>query len=153
MSNQSIKETLTAQMKDAMRAKDQVRLNAIRLILADIKRVEVDTRVDLAQDDARVLAILDKMLKQRRDSIEHFKKAERQDLVDKEQFEIGVIQSFMPAQMSEAEILATIDEAIKTTGASSAKDMGKVMGLLKAKIQGRADIGSVSALIKSRLDQ
>ena len=151
MSSESIKAHLTTEMKNAMKAQAKERLNAIRLILADFKRIEVDERIDLGQDDTRALAILDKMLKQRRDAIEQFQSANRQDLADKELFEVEVIQSFMPAQMSETEIDDAITAALAETGATSVKDMGKVMGILKPKMQGRADLGVVGAKIKARL--
>ena len=136
-------------MKDAMRAKEKERLATIRLILAEIKRIEVDERIDI--DDARVLAVLDKMLKQRRDSIQQFEAAGRQDLADQEAAEVAVIQTFMPQQLDAAEVSAIIDEAIASTGASSMADMGKVMGILKPKLQGRADLGAASGELKKRL--
>lgn len=137
-------------MKDAMRAKAKVRLGTIRLIQADIKRIEVDERIEV--DDTRVLAILDKMVKQRRDSIKQFEDAGRQELADVEQAEIEVIQEFLPEALSEDELAAMIDDAIASTGAESMKDMGKVMGIIKPKIQGRADVGAVSGLIKGKLN-
>ena len=149
MSETSLKATITEAMKTAMRAKDKERLSVIRLIQADIKRIEVDERIEL--DDARVLAVLDKMVKQRKDSIAQFSEAGRTDLADKEAFEVSVIQQFLPAQLTEAEILSLVDEAIASTGASGMQDMGKVMGLLKPKIQGRGDMGSVSGIIKQKL--
>ena len=136
-------------VKAAMKAQDKPRRDAIRLILADIKRVEVDERIEL--DDTRVLAILDKMAKQRRESIEQFQKGGRDDLVASESAELAVIQEFLPAALGEAEIDAIIDAAIKDTGAASIKDMGKLMGVLKPQLQGRADMGAVSARIKARL--
>jgi uncharacterized protein YqeY len=144
----SLKDTLKQAMKDAMRAKAKERLGAIRLIQAEIKRIEVDERIDL--DDDRVLVILDKMLKQRRDSISQYQAAERNDLADIEIFEVGIIQEFLPAQLSDDEITALIDEAIAATGASEMKDMGKVMGMIKPKAQGRADVGAIGKLIKDR---
>ena len=137
-------------MKDAMRAKAKVRLGTIRLIQADIKRIEVDERIEV--DDTRVLAILDKMVKQRRDSIKQYEDAGRQELADVEQAEIKVIQEFLPEALSEDELAAMIDDAIASTGAESMKDMGKVMGIIKPKIQGRADVGAVSGLIKGKLN-
>jgi uncharacterized protein len=137
-------------MKDAMRAKAKVRLGTIRLIQADIKRIEVDERIEV--DDTRVLAILDKMVKQRRDSIKQYEDAGRQELADVEQAEIEVIQEFLPEALSEDELAAMIDDAIASTGAESMKDMGKVMGIIKPKIQGRADVGAVSGLIKEKLN-
>jgi len=136
-------------MKQAMRDKAKDRLNTIRLILAATKQQEVDRRVEL--EEADVLAILDKMLKQRRDSIEQFDKAGRDDLSDKEKREVEVIQGYMPQQFSDEEISQLIQEAISSTGAESMRDMGKVMGLLKSKMQGRADMGKVSGLIKAQL--
>ena len=144
----SLKDTLKQAMKDAMRAKAKERLGAIRLIQAEIKRIEVDERIDL--DDDRVLVILDKMLKQRRDSISQYQAAERNDLADIEIFEVGIIQEFLPAQLSDDEITALIDDAITATGASEMKDMGKVMGMIKPKAQGRADVGAIGKLIKDR---
>jgi uncharacterized protein YqeY len=144
----SLKDTLKQAMKDAMRAKAKERLGAIRLIQAEIKRIEVDERIDL--DDDRVLVILDKMLKQRRDSISQYQAAERNDLADVEIFEVGIIQEFLPTQLSDDEITALIDEAIAATGASEMKDMGKVMGMIKPKAQGRADVGAIGKLIKDR---
>jgi hypothetical protein len=144
-----IKTRLTDAMKDAMRAQDKARLDAVRLALSELKRVEVDERIVL--DDARVLTILDKMLKQRRDSLSQFQAANRQDLVDQEAFEIKVLQEFMPAQLSEAEIITLINSAIADTGAQSVQDMGKVMGKVKPHVQGRADMAVVGQLIKARL--
>ena len=144
----SLKDTLKQAMKDAMRAKAKERLSAIRLIQAEIKRIEVDERIEL--DDDRVLVILDKMLKQRRDSISQYQAAERNDLADIEIFEVGIIQEFLPAQLSDDEITALIDDAIAATGASEMKDMGKVMGMIKPKAQGRADVGAIGKLIKDR---
>jgi uncharacterized protein YqeY len=144
----SLKDTLKQAMKDAMRAKAKERLGAIRLIQAEIKRIEVDERTDL--DDDHVLVILDKMLKQRRDSISQYQAAERNDLADIEIFEVGIIQEFLPAQLSDDEITALIDDAIAATGASEMKDMGKVMGMIKPKAQGRADVGAIGKLIKDR---
>ncbi|RMG54624.1 MAG: GatB/YqeY domain-containing protein [Gammaproteobacteria bacterium] len=144
-----LKERITEDMKAAMRAKDSARLGTIRLILSAIKQVEVDTRKDLSDED--ILAILDKMAKQRRESIEQYDKAGRDDLAGKERAELEIIQSYLPEQLSEAEIDALIDAAISETGASGMKDMGKVMGLLKPKMQGRADMGAVSARVKARL--
>lgn len=146
----SLKKQITEAMKDAMRAKAKVRLGTIRLIQADIKRIEVDERIEV--DDTRVLAILDKMVKQRRDSIKQFEDAGRQELADVEQAEIEVIQEFLPEALSEDELAAMIDDAIASTGAESMKDMGKVMGIIKPKIQGRADVGAVSGLIKGKLN-
>ena len=136
-------------MKSAMKSGDKERLATIRLILAAVKQVEVDTREDV--DDQAMLAILDKMAKQRRESISQFEKAGRQDLVAKETHELNILTEFLPKALSEAEISELIDRAMQDSAASSMKDMGKVMGILKPQIQGRADIGQVSLLIKSRL--
>jgi uncharacterized protein YqeY len=136
-------------MKAAMKGGDKPRLGVIRLILAAIKQKEVDERIEL--NDEHVLAILDKMVKQRRDSITQYEDAGRTELADQEKFEIGVIQGYLPEQLDEAAILEMIDEAIASTGASSMKDMGKLMGILKPKLQGRADMGQASGLIKKKL--
>jgi uncharacterized protein YqeY len=149
MSQESLKQRIDSDMKDAMRAKDKERLGTVRLILAAIKQREVDERIAL--DDTQVLAVLEKMVKQRRDSISQFEAAGRTDLADKEKSELTLIQTYMPAQLSEAEIDTIIDQAIAASGATSAKDMGKVMGPLKAQLQGRADMGAVSARLKARL--
>jgi len=145
----TLKAQITADMKDAMRAKDKDRLGTIRLIQAAIKQREVDERIEL--DDTQVLAVLDKMVKQRRDSISQYRDAGREELAAKEEAELSVIQQYLPAALSEAEVDALIDEAIGASGAASIKDMGKVMGMLKPKVQGRADMGEVSARIKARL--
>ena len=149
MSKCDQKLKLEAAQKESMRARDKERLGVIRMILSEIKRIEVDERIDV--DDARVLVTLDKMLKQRRDSITAFSDAGREELVAKEEAEVQVIQSFLPEQLSEDEILQIIDQAIAQTGASGMQDMGKLMGLIKPKMQGRADMGSVSGLIKIKL--
>ncbi|AUD79591.1 glutamyl-tRNA amidotransferase [Kangiella profundi] len=143
--NDRIKEA----MKDAMRAKDKARLSTIRLILSAIKQVEVDTRSEL--DDTAILAILDKMVKQRRESIKQYEDAGRQELADVEYAEIEVLQEFLPKPLTDDEIAELIEQAISSTGAESIKDMGKVMGILKPQLQGRADMGQVSGKIKSRL--
>jgi uncharacterized protein len=145
----SLKDKITDDMKDALRAGEKARLSVIRLILAAIKQREVDERVTL--DDTQVLAVLDKMLKQRRDSVAQYEKGNRQDLADQESAEIKLIQSYLPAQLSESQLDQLIAEAIRTSAATSIKDMGKVMGLLKPKVQGRADMGTVSARIKTKL--
>ena len=145
----SLKERIQSDMKDAMRGGDKARLGVIRLILAAVKQREVDERIEL--DDTQLLAVLDKMTKQRRESIDQFTKAGRTDLADQETFELGVIQTYLPQPLTEAEIDTLIDAAVKNTGAASVKDMGKVMGILKPQLQGRADIGAVSGRIKSRL--
>ncbi|HFD86739.1 MAG TPA: GatB/YqeY domain-containing protein [Gammaproteobacteria bacterium] len=144
-----LKSRITEDMKAAMRAGEKVKLGTIRLILAAIKQVEVDTRKDL--DDTAILAILDKMVKQRRESIHQYGKAGRDELAAIEQAEIEIIQSYLPAQLSDDEIEALITSTIQSTGAESLRDMGKVMGQLKPKLQGRADMGAVSAIIKQRL--
>jgi uncharacterized protein YqeY len=145
----SLKTRITEAMKAAMRAHEKARLSTIRLILADIKRIEVDERIEV--DDARVLVVLDKMAKQRRDSISQFRAAGRNDLADAETFELGVIGEFLPQPLTEAEIAALIDKAIADSGATGAADMGKVMALLKPAVQGRADMAAVSKLVKARL--
>ncbi len=144
-----LKERITADMKAAMRNKEKQRLQAIRLILAAIKQREVDERRDL--DDSELVALLNKMAKQRRESIEQYRNADRQDLVEQEQFELEIIQAYLPSALSEAEIDALIAEAMADTGASSMRDMGKVMGILKPKLQGRADLGAVSSKVKAQL--
>ena len=146
----SMKTTLKDAMKEAMRAKDKPRLGAIRLVQAEIKRVEVDERIDI--DDARVLAILDKMVKQRRDSITQYEAAGRQELADIEIAEINVIQDFLPTALTDAEIAELVQNAISQTGAASMADMGKVMGILRPQVQGRADTGAVSGLVKAALN-
>lgn len=145
-----IKSQISDDVKAAMRSKDKERLGALRLIQAAFKQKEVDERIELS--DEQTIVILDKMAKQHRDSIDQFQQANRNDLVEIEQFELNIIESYLPTQLSETEINGLIDEAISNTGAESIKDMGKVMGILKGKLQGRADMGQVSALIKSRLN-
>ncbi|ASX10751.1 TPA: GatB/YqeY domain-containing protein [Aeromonas dhakensis] len=145
----SLKDQLKDQQKLAMLAKDKQRLGAIRLLMAEIKQREVDTRVEL--DDQDILAVVTKMVKQRRDSISQFEAAGRQDLADKESAEIAVLQEFLPQQLTAAEIAALIEQAIAESGAAVMADMGKVMAVLKPKIQGRADVGAVSAQVKTRL--
>jgi uncharacterized protein YqeY len=149
MADQTLKKSLTDAMKTAMRAKDKATLNAVRLILAEIKRIEVDERIDI--DDARVLVVLDKMCKQRRDSISQYENADREDLAEQERFELGVIQSYMPTPLTDDELDGLIKEAISTSGAATVKDMGKVVALLKPKVQGRADMGAISKKIKALL--
>jgi hypothetical protein len=144
-----LKHRINESMKDAMRAKDNPRRDCIRLIMAEFKRIEVDERTEL--DDTRVLAVLDKMLKQRRDSISQFEQADRQDLADKEAYEVSVIQEFMPATLTEDEINSLIEQAIESTGASSMREMGAVMAFIKPRAQGRADMAQVSQQIKKRL--
>ncbi len=145
----SLKERINEDMKSAMRSGDKERLGTIRLIMAAIKQREVDERIML--DDSQVLAALEKMIKQRREAITQFESGGRADLVAKETAEVAVLQTYMPAQLSESELDALIAEAIQTTGATSLKDMGKVMGAVKARAQGRADLGAVSARIKQKL--
>lgn len=149
MEQLALKQRIQEDMKTAMRAQDKQRLDAIRLIMAAIKQIEVDERIVV--DDARVLAVLDKMVKQRRDSISQYQVANRQDLVDQENFELKLIQEYMPKQLSDSEIDVIIAEVIAASGATSAKDMGKIMAELKTKLQGRADIGAVSAKVKEHL--
>ena len=149
MSDATLKARLTEAMKAAMRAQEKFRLGAIRLMQAEIQRVEVDERIEV--DDARVLAILDKMIKQRRDSIQQFESAGRTDLVEIEAGELAVIQEFLPRALGEAELELLIDDAMRESGAVAMKDMGKVMAILKPQVQGRADMGLVSQRIKSRL--
>jgi uncharacterized protein len=145
----SLRAKITEDMKSAMRAKESQRLSAIRLLLAAIKQKEVDERVELT--DADVLAIVEKLIKQRRDSIAQFQAANRQDLVDGETFELGVLSAYLPKQLSEAEVAEEIAKAIAETGAKGVPDMGKVMGLLKSRLAGRADMGKVSGLVRARL--
>ncbi len=144
-----LKQRIQDEMKAAMKAGDKRRLGVIRLLLAAIKQREVDERIEL--DDAQVLAVLDKMVKQRRDSLDQYEKAGRDDLAEQEQYEIEVLQAYLPAALSDDEISALISDAIASTGASSLRDMGKVMGIIKPKAQGRADMGAISALVKQQL--
>jgi uncharacterized protein len=145
----ALKERITEDMKSAMRAGDKERLGTIRLALAAIKQREIDERISL--DDGQVLAVLDKMIKQRREAIAQFELGKRADLVARESAEITVLQGYLPARLSDAEIDSLISDAIAATGAASIKDMGKVMAAVKGKVQGRADMGAVSARIKQRL--
>jgi len=145
----SLKQQLTDDMKTAMRGGDKGRLGVIRLILAAIKQREVDERIQL--DDSQVLAVLEKMLKQRKDSVSQYAAAGREDLADIERAEMAVIEAYMPAKLSDAEIDTIIEAAVAETGAGSARDMGKVVGVVKGKVAGRADMGQVSARIKARL--
>ena len=145
----SLKDKLQQDMKDALRGGDKPRLGVIRLILAAVKQREVDERIEL--DDAQITTVLDKMSKQRRDSLEQYEKAGRDDLAGQEKFELDILQSYLPEQLGEAEIDVLIEAAVQATGATSMKDMGKVMGQLKNKLQGRADMGAVSGKIKARL--
>jgi uncharacterized protein len=145
----TLKERLTEDMKAAMRASEKERLSTIRMVQAAIKQREVDERIVL--DDAQVIAVLEKMVKQRKESVAQFEQGHRQDLADKELAEIALLQSYLPAQLSDAEVDALVKEAIAATGAASVKDMGKVMAAVKAKAAGRADMGAVSARIKAAL--
>ncbi|WP_257294002.1 GatB/YqeY domain-containing protein [Endozoicomonas sp. YOMI1] len=148
MSDCIVRDQLTEAMKDAMRNRDKPRLGTIRLALAELKRIEVDEK---SLDDQRALAVLDKMVKQRRDAIEQFESAGRTDLAEQEKLELGVLADFLPTPLSETEITELVDLAINSTGASSMADMGKVMGIVKPQAQGRADMSSISKIVKSRL--
>ena len=145
----ALREQINEDIKSAMKAREQEKLGALRLLLSEVKRREVDERITL--DDAGVIAVVEKMLKQRKDSISQFEKAARQDLVDKEKFEVGVLEGYLPQQLGQAEVEAIVAEAIASTGAKGAADMGKVMGVVKPKLAGRADMGKVSGLVKSKL--
>jgi uncharacterized protein YqeY len=145
----SLKANITDDMKQAMKAKDAQRLGALRLLLAAIKQREVDERIELS--DADVLSVIEKMLKQRRDSIAQYGSAGRQDLVDQETFEVGVLEAYMPQQADESEIAAAIDAAVAATGATGMAGMGKVMTAVRASLAGRADMARISALVKARL--
>jgi uncharacterized protein YqeY len=145
----TLKDRINEDMKAAMRAKDSPRLTAIRMLLAAMKQKEVDERVVL--DDAAVVAIVEKAIKQRRESIAQFEKAGRNDLADGEKFELGVLSAYLPQQLGDAEIAAAVDAAIAESGAAGAKDMGKVMALVKPRLAGKADMGKVSALVKAKL--
>ncbi len=145
----SLKAQITEDMKAAMRARDTARLSAIRLLLAAMKQREVDERIELS--DADILAIIEKMLKQRRDSVTQYEAGGRQDLADVEKFEIGVLTGYMPQQLSEAQIAAEVAAAVAASGAKAMQDMGKVMALLKPKLAGRADMAKVSSLVKAKL--
>jgi uncharacterized protein YqeY len=146
----SLKGQITEDMKSAMKAGDKDRLKTVRLILAAVKQVEVDTREEL--DDAAVLAVLTRMVKQRRDSVEQFEKGGREDLAAIERNEISVLEQYLPEQLSADELAAMVDEVIAATGAEGIRDMGRVMGQIKAKAAGRADMGAVSATVKERLN-
>ena len=145
----NLKIRITEDMKTAMRARDTARLGAIRLLLAAIKQKEVDTRVE--QDDAAIVAVIEKMIKQRRDSISQFQAAHRQDLVDAESFELEVLSAYMPQALSAAEVETLVAAAVSESGAKGMQEMGKVMAIVKPRIAGRADMGQVSALIKAKL--
>ncbi len=144
-----LKGRITADMKSAMKAKDKETLKAIRMILGAIKQKEVDERIEL--NDTQILAVIQKMVKQRKDSISQFSTAGRDDLIAVEEAELAVINNYMPAQLSEEEIIAAVDKAIADTGASSMQDMGKLMGLLKGQLDGKADMGLVSGAIRAKL--
>jgi uncharacterized protein YqeY len=144
-----LKQRVQGDMKAAMKSADKRKLGVIRLILAAIKQREVDERIEL--DDTQVLAVLDKMVKQRRDSFAQYSQAGREDLADQERYEIEVCQAYLPEALSAEELAKLVDEAVSAAGAGSVKDMGKVMGVLKPKVQGRADMGAVSKLVKQRL--
>ena len=144
-----IYQRVTAEVKVAMRARDKPRLGALRLIMADFKRIEVDERIEL--DDERVLVILDKMTKQRKDSLKLFEDAGREDLANQEALEIAVIAEFLPDQLSDDEVSGLVKAAIAETGAASMQDMGKVMAIVKPQVQGKADMGAVSGLVKAQL--
>lgn len=145
----SLKDRVTEDMKAALRARDGARLSAIRLLLAAIQQREVDERITLG--DAEVVSVIEKMLKQRRDSLQQFEAAGRQDLADKEKFEVTVLQAYMPKALSEAEVEAAVMQAVGASGAKGMQDIGKVMALLKPKLAGRTDMAKVSALVKSKL--
>ncbi len=144
-----LKSRIQDEMKAAMKSGDKRRLGAIRLVLAAVKQREVDERIEL--DDSQVLAVLDKMVKQRKDSIAQYESAGRDELAEQEAFEIAVLKAFMPEALGSEEVAEIVREAIASTGAASIRDMGKVMGLLKPRLQGRADMGQVSAMVKQRL--
>jgi uncharacterized protein YqeY len=145
----ALREQLNEDIKTAMKAREQERLATLRLMLSAVKQREVDERITL--DDAGVIGVVEKMIKQRRDSIAQFEKAARQDLVDKEKYEVSVLEAYLPKQLSQAEVEAIVAEAIAATGAKGAADMGKVMGVVKPKLAGRADMGKVSGLVKAKL--
>ncbi len=145
----SLKDTITANMKDAMRAKDKARLGVVRMALSAIKQIEVDERIEL--DDERSLAVPDKLIKQRKDSATQYRDADRPELAETEEAEIVVLQEFLPTQLSDAEIDSLIDDAMVQTGASGMQDMGKVMGILKPQLQGRADMGAASGKVRAKL--
>jgi uncharacterized protein YqeY len=144
-----LREQLNEDIKTAMKAREQNRLDALRLMLSAVKQREVDERITL--DDAGVVGVVEKMIKQRKDSISQFERAQRQDLADKEKYEVSILEAYLPKQLSAAEVDAVIAEAIAASGAKGAADMGKVMALVKPKLAGRADMGKVSGLVKSKL--
>jgi uncharacterized protein YqeY len=145
----SLREKINEDMKAAMKAREAEKLSAIRLLHAALKQKEIDERITLSDSD--VLGIIDKMLKQRRDSIEQFRAGNRPDLVAKEEFEVNVLQAYLPAQLSDAEVMKILDDVIAQTGAQGARDMGKVMNTLRPLVAGRADMGKLSGLVKARL--
>ena len=149
MTDSALKTRINDDVKTAMRSKDKDRLGTLRLLTAAIKQIEVDKRIEL--DDEQVVAVIEKMLKQRKDSIEQFEKAGRNELAEIEIKEVAILKEFMPEQMSEADVDSLIDEAIASTGAETMKDMGKVMGLLKPQLAGKADMAAVSGKIKAKL--
>jgi len=149
MTTSALKQSINDAMKAAMRAREKERLGVIRLMQAEFKRIEVDERIDL--DDARVLVVLDKMSKQRRDSAQQYIDAGRQELADQENFELTVIAEFLPEALSDEELAGIVSQAIADSGAESMRDMGKAMGLIKPQVQGRADMGAVSKLLKAQL--
>jgi uncharacterized protein YqeY len=144
-----LRERINDEIKTAMKAREQQKLDALRLLLSEVKRKEVDERITL--DDAGVITVVEKMIKQRKDSIMQFEKAARTDLADKEKFELAILEGYLPQQLSAAEVDAIIAEAVAATGAKSPADMGKVMGIVKPKLAGRADMGKVSGLVKAKL--
>jgi uncharacterized protein YqeY len=144
-----LKQQITTEMKAAMRAKDKERLSTIRMMLAELKRIEIDERIEL--DDTRVITVLDKMSKQRRDSISQFEEAARMDLASAERRELEVIKTFLPQPLTDVEVAAIVKQAAEESGAQSMQDMGKVMGLIKPQVQGRADMGTISKLVKAQL--
>ena len=149
MTDSALKTRINDDVKTAMRSKDKERLGTLRLLTAAIKQIEVDERIEL--DDEKIVAVIEKMLKQRKDSIEQFEKAGRTELAEIEIKEVAILKEFMPEQLSDADVDALIDEAITSTGAEAMKDMGKVMGMLKPKLAGKADMGAVSGKIKAKL--
>jgi uncharacterized protein len=144
-----LREQLTEDIKTAMKAREAEKLGALRLLLSAVKQREVDERITL--DDAGVIAVIEKMIKQRKDSISQFEKAARHDLADKEKFELGILEAYLPQQLSQAEVEAIVADAVAASGAKSPADMGKVMAAVKPKLAGRADMGKVSALVKGKL--
>jgi uncharacterized protein YqeY len=147
----ALKQRIESDMKSAMRAKDKQRLDIIRLAMSEYKRIEIDERIEL--DDGRIIGVLDKMTRQRRESVAQYLDANRQDLVDQENYEISVLQEYLPEQLDDAAVDRLLEESIAETGASSMKDMGQLMAALKPKLQGRADMGAISQKVKARLVQ